>query len=588
MQKLRERATHKNLGLFLFLSLLILIFFWQYLSSGNNKTTGGDFDYYSQMYEAFRITVLKFHQFPLWNPWLAGGLPLMANPQFGFISLQAILVLPFGAIYGLKLAYVGYALAGYWGMYAVGRRVIGAPRLRSALVSYIWIFSGFFAGHGIWHFTFTSFFLLPWLIYFIAKRRNKFSWLWLGIVGSVVILSSIHYAFLMMSLVALFFFALTVSRLQLTKDSFKLTFTITRKDLFFVLKAGVTVLILAGYQFVTSYMFVSHNQRIVASTQELANRPGLLFKALFFPFGSLIQTYPRTAFGWGEYSMYAGLGTGLAILVCVFTASYYFLKHRKKELLLNQSFIICLLLVGLLASLLALGNFSKYSPFHILHALPGFAQTRVPSRWQVFTVFSMLAFLLAWRRNTRLINILLFISVIELFRIYGPTRLSNSWFTLPPSNFSNTFTQYDNGMKHLAVNNDQDVKNSYYYSTSQNVGQIYADDAIIDTLDKVLGTNKCGINIHDSCNFILTGNARVDYWSPNKIKLTRTSTGPIELNMNMDAGWRVNDKYVFAQQKSLNPAIPFRISDDGTTTYILQYSPNLSPSWFIWKVHNFL
>jgi putative flippase GtrA len=568
---------------FIALCLPILLFFYQYLATGNNRTFGGDFDYYSQLYEAFRISVLKFHQLPFWNPWLSGGIPLFANPQFGLFSIQSLLVLPFGAIYGLKIAYVVYALIGFWGMYAVGQRVLGASKARSALVGYIWVFGGFFAGHSVSHLTFTSFFLLPWLLYFIVRRRHKYSWLWLGIVESVIILSSVHYALLMMTLAMAIYFVISLARVQASNLSLRFSWELTRADILFILKTTAAVIILAGYQLYATYHFESHNQRLTEAFAEPVNPPALLIKALFLPIGTVMH-YPKTVWLWGEYSMYLGLGTGLAILLCL----AYFMRSiatRKtaKTYIKNKPLVLGILIVGLVGALLSMGDFGKFSPFYLLHSLPGFTQTRVPSRWLIMTAFSLLIFLLAWRRNKRVINFLLLLSVTELFLSNGPPRVTGQHeFIIPPAKFSSSFSQYDNGLQHLGAQSN--IMHSYYYATSRNIGQIYADDSLINTLSASppLLTDRCGQNVNPACTFVQTSNAVVTFWSPNKITLKRTGDGPIKLNMNVESGWRVNGVYPFASIPSLQPSLDFVLTDN-LSTYTLEYAPKLSPSWVAWR-----
>lgn len=583
---LQSTVLSKKFGFFLVLSFPILIFFWQYLATGSNKTMGGDFDYYSQLYEAFRISVLKFHQFPLWNPWLSGGIPLHANPQFGLFSLQSLLVLPFGAIYGLKLAYTIYGVLGFWGMYLLGRRVLEASKLRSALISYIWVFGGFFAGHGVWHFTFTSFFLLPWLIYFIDKRKQKYSWLWLGVIQSVIILSSVHYAFLMMTLAVGLYFVISLAKIRINKKSLSLNWEILREDVYFVLKAAAAVVALAGYQLYHTYHFVAGNQRLTEAFTEPPNSLALFIKSLFLPIGTFIKTYPKTTWGWGEYSMYIGMGTGLALLACLALLVYGLFKHTKVSFIRNRVFVVTILIVGLIGASFAVGNFGHHSPFYLLHTLPGFTQTRTPTRWLIITVFSLLVFLLAWQRNKKLINALLFFSVIELFLTHGPPRnTGKDWTILPPGNFSASFQQYDNGRRHIGTEGDQDPMNSYYYTTLENTGQIYADDSLINTKSGFtpLPTRRCGYNLSPNCTFVMTHNARVSHWSPNKIVVQRSGPGAIELNMNVESGWRINDTYPFINLRNLEPVRQF-VLPPNQQTYVLEYAPRFSPAWVHWRL----
>jgi len=207
---------------------------------------------------------------------------------------------------------------------------------------------------------------------------------------------------------------------------------------------------------------------------------------------------------------------------------------------------------------------------------------RVPARWQIVTVFSLLVLLAAWSKQRRLINLLLALAAIELFFSYGPPRINGSnEIKLPATYFSSAFRQYDNGRKHLDA--ARNPMHFYYYTTEQNIGQIYSDDSIVDTLDGVLNTSRCGYNDHPSCGLIISHNALLTYWSPNSINLKRTAPGPIELNMNVDAGWRVNDVYPYASMKALDPKNHFVLPGSGKV-YRLTYAPKFSPSWLKWRL----
>lgn len=597
---IRQIIENPRMIMWVLLILLpIILFFWQYLFTGN-KTIMGDFDYYSQQYEAARISILEYHQFPLWNPWLSGGIPLISNPQFGLFAPPMAFVLVFGTLYGMKLAYVFYALAGFLGMYRLSKDALGADRTRSLLVSYIWIFGGFFAGHTIAHFTFISFFLLPWLVYFIAQRTKlRYAWFGLGVVESVVILTSIHYAFLMMTLALAVYFMLQLLSISVKKGTASLSVSIDRATSLFIAKTLAVIVVLAGWQFIFTYVYVSHNQRINV-IPEIAPSLGVIFQALFMPIGTLLD-YPKTTWGWGEYSMQIGIGVLLALLVCVASVPKMLFAHRKRKRatkeypLANIRLVLTMLTVGVIGLSLALGNFASWSPFNMLLQLPGFEQTRVPSRWVIFLAFSLLVLLASWQHHKRLINILLLISVLELFLTNGPPRIHGQpWVSLPAADYNSSITQYDNGFIHYdgreKVPANEMPWHYYYYTTTQNIGQIYADDSLINTLSStpLLLSSRCAQNTDKTCTFVRTHNADVAYWSPNKIILQRTGPGLIELNMNVSAGWRINGKYPFAHDLKLDPGQHFLLQDDGEKLYTLQYAPKLSPNWLTWKIDSVL
>jgi hypothetical protein len=549
--------------------------------TGNNKTFDGDFDYYAQIYEAYRISVLHFHQIPLWNPWMSGGVPLFANPQFGLFSIQAILVLPVGAIYGLKLAYVIYALAGFAGMYVLCRQVLHATATRSVLLGYIWLFNGFFAGHYISHFTFTSFFLLPWLLYFIARRDMRYSWLGFGLLEAYIILSSIHYAFLTTAFIAALYLAMSLVILHPNKKKFFEKFSISHDGIIFALKAAGVVIVFAGYRFITTFLFVKTNPKIPALLHDTPNSIPLLGKALFLPIETKLPVPAGLQWGWGEYSMYLGLGTGLAFIICLVLLVRYSLTRRGSSPISSPRFLVFTAIIALVTFCFAMGDYSPHSPYQILRQLPGFSETRVAARWLFFPMFSVLVFLATWKRNRLLIDGLLLLAAIELFISYGPISHRLVPVYTPPVQFSNTFTQYDNGRKHLVKDNNP--LRFYDYSTRSNVGQVYSDDSIIDTLDGVYNTSRCGVNKSPSCSLVITHNATVTYWSPNKIIVMRTSPGDIELNMNPERGWRVNNTYPFVGLKNLDPIQRF-ILPGNNATYTIEYAPKLSPGWTSWKL----
>lgn len=577
----RIRNNRRPIIIGLCMTLPLLLFFWQYLMTGS-RLIPGDFDYYSQVYEAFRISVVHFHQLPLWNPWMSGGVPLFANPQFGLFSLQSLLVLPFGVIYGLKLAYVVYAVVGFWGMYTLMRTIVKASPLRSALIAYIWIFCGFFAGHNISHITTASFFLLPWIIYFLMNRHKRYSWLWFGIITSIVVLGAIDFVLLMIFFIAAVlcvFYAIPIvaNRLEL-----EIKWRVTRDDLLFVVKAGLLVLILCGYRFAMAYIYVANNPRPVALLHE--TRPGIsvLLKGLFLPIGTLLKTPAHLQWGWGEYSMYMGMGVSVAFFVCLLLLLIKLFQKRGRGTYVLSSFVWSMIAIGIIGFLIAIGDFGKFSPYHILRSLPGFSKTRVSSRWLFLSNFAILTFLAAWKYNKKLIDVLLVLSVIELFFTFGPPRINGSdEVRLPTSHFSSVFTEYDNGRQHSGVS--MHAMHSYYYATSMNKGQVYSDEPFADTLDKVVGTDRCGLNADAACTFVLTRNAKVTYWSPDKISLKRTAPGSIALNMNVSGGWKVNGVYPFASIKSIDPSLEF-VLPGNAQSYSLEYAPRFSPAWISWRV----
>ena len=56
-----------------------------------------DADVFSAWYEAVRRTLLENGEFPFWNPWSHGGVPLFANPQVAVLGLETLTTILTGA-----------------------------------------------------------------------------------------------------------------------------------------------------------------------------------------------------------------------------------------------------------------------------------------------------------------------------------------------------------------------------------------------------------------------------------------------------------------------------------------------------------
>ena len=105
--------------LLIFITPLSLLGFW--FSSGVLGIA--DWDLYFSYHEVVRRTILTFHTFPFWNPWLCGGTAGLADPEFPFFTFTFLLELIFGIPAGLRLAiYLSIATTAT-GMLTLARRL---------------------------------------------------------------------------------------------------------------------------------------------------------------------------------------------------------------------------------------------------------------------------------------------------------------------------------------------------------------------------------------------------------------------------------------------------------------------------------
>ena len=125
-----------------------------------------DWELFTAMAEIPRTLIIKFGQFPFWNPYIGGGNILFHHPEVATLTPLYIFPLLFGAVVGLKLQILVCYFLGFWGTVRFAR-ALGASELAGYLVSSIYFGSVYFALHfAEGHIPFTHFCFLPWVGYF--------------------------------------------------------------------------------------------------------------------------------------------------------------------------------------------------------------------------------------------------------------------------------------------------------------------------------------------------------------------------------------------------------------------------------------
>ena len=103
----------------------------------------GDWDAFLSYNAVPREAMLHYGQFPLWNPYYCGGMPLLAMPESGFLSPSFLLVLLFGVVRGLKITIWLHVALGLGGMYALARRQEMGPSAASLAAGMLMLSSMF-------------------------------------------------------------------------------------------------------------------------------------------------------------------------------------------------------------------------------------------------------------------------------------------------------------------------------------------------------------------------------------------------------------------------------------------------------------
>jgi hypothetical protein len=152
----------------------------------------GDCKYFWFVLEVDRATYLQHGQFPLWNPYYAGGAPHLANPQSSSLSPLTGLILLFGTPLGYRLGYTLGLLTALLAMRAWAR-TLGLSSLASAVAGAGFAVCGAFAQHmGGGHWSWLGFALHPLLLRSLhlafEGRREHVAW------GAIVFMILIFHA----------------------------------------------------------------------------------------------------------------------------------------------------------------------------------------------------------------------------------------------------------------------------------------------------------------------------------------------------------------------------------------------------------
>jgi len=378
-----------------------------------NLSQGGfvhDWDYTGELGWVAYYSVSHFHQLPLWNPYKCGGMPMLGNPQARVIMPWFLLHLALGPVVGIHLEILVHVAIAWAGSYVLAR-VLGLSRLAGLACGSIfaggsWFYLRMAAGQVV----FLPSAYLPWIVALMWLSIERRRLLFAALAGLLV--------------------ALTFCEGNVYAHS--------------VLLVGIMVLVLAAvswdwWPFGALFAFAAFSVgfsaiKLLPTYVLLAAQPpaGEFFQPRsveFFEAHSLSrmavmllspgQDLYRSSFGglahFHEYGAYVGsIGAGLAMVGIL--SSY---RRAFPWLVLGIAFFT-----------LAMGEFSPYAPWTLLHQMPIFSQQRIPSRFLIlFTLTVAVAagfgvdFL---RRRFRpfgdvATTLLVIAMIIDLWRV-GPPR----------------------------------------------------------------------------------------------------------------------------------------------------------------------
>jgi len=510
-----------------------------------NQSFRGDWDYFFSLYEVPSIALFEYGQFPLWNPYFCGGMPLIGNPQAGYLSPLVVFTSLFGVVAGLKIAVWIHTFLGMWGMWMLSGHleIRGPARFAPPCV---FMFTSAWAlhlaeGHIVW----LPAALIPFLLLAFLKGLDSRTWL----VGAAVVESTMFYE----------------------GGTYVLGFTI----LFMLVYAAALSVESRSLQPLTAFATVNMLAALLSAPkllpvlELLARTPratdggaGLSPYDLLRIFTDRTQSFATTfhGHGWWEYGAYLGI---LGVTLYLFSFSMY---RSHKPLVWASLFML----------LVSMGNFTGYAPWNILHDIPLFSFFKVPTR--ALLVFAFSAALLIGlsleeiRREggkyaTAVVAVLVVLLSLDLFSVscrifaeapkpssmfYGKLQNKETAKAMRPYRVSLSGTSsiwsaaasLRNSFSQTSVPLD---RRNAHGGWSDQYRHILQNRGVVDAYETIPVRNNAravtDTNYQGEAYFLGKGAVTSLGWSPNRLafKVTAHEAGRLVVNQNYWDGWRATN-----------------------------------------------
>jgi hypothetical protein len=347
-----------EIGFLIVLGIIVSgVFYFNIINSGKNLGIQ-DWDQNFAWTEFTRVSLLNFHQFPLWNPYKCGGSVQFANPQMPVISFQTLFALLFGTVRGIKLSIFFHGVIGFIGFYILARQH-KLSYVGSTLAAVIFSFSGItasFLSTGM--VVFTSFAYTPYILIFFNRSIQNGKW---GIISGALFALSFYAGYHISLLLGIYIFVYTVvtSIVNRTFAPFKaLILMVVTSALLMLPKLLLSIQLIRIYPRPNTYLSgYSVNNFLYFLVSQKQN----LFNAM------RVEGFYNNI---DENSIYIGILPCILFLI-------FFIKN-KQGIVKNLPLVVTLLIIFWMM----LGNVIHPSLFGIFQKLPIFSSFRVAQRFR--------------------------------------------------------------------------------------------------------------------------------------------------------------------------------------------------------------
>jgi hypothetical protein len=342
------------------LGLLPTLFVWSLTIAHYPGSNGGDGPFFYRLIEAGKVSINRWGEVGLWNPYECGGVPLWDNPQSLHFAPEIVLLHPLDTSATIAIWVITHCLLGFVGMWLLCRDELGTSRIGAFVGASIYAFSATYCQHiAGGHTGVAAWYVSPLAIYMWRRgETSRRAQIGLGIIAANLFYESGVYG---PALIGLMLALETFTRFTSPKRVFGIT------------KAALVVMFVAltlGAARVIPIVDQGlHHTRFLWPEKDAMDLATL--KTMYLDRFHARQM-PGHDYVWGEYRTYTGpllLGLGFAGMIAA-------LKDKR-----------WITILGVLLFLFMLGHVAPYAPWAILkHSVLPYKQMRVPSRFNTFLI----------------------------------------------------------------------------------------------------------------------------------------------------------------------------------------------------------
>jgi hypothetical protein len=505
------------------------------------------------------LSLVRYHEFPGWDPYGCGGFP-----AWGYVEADTILVSPFLPVYlllpmaaALRIEVLGMAFVGAVGAWAAATRFTSSHAAR-ALVAVLWAVNGRWAlqtaaGH-TWHLAYAW---MPWCLYFLERARSREGRV-KDLAGGGAAVAMLVYSGgiypLPHTVLLLGMYAALVALLERSP-----------RPLFALAKVGLVGVGLSAPKLLPLLDGFGKAPRLIESTEIL--EPGALLALLTSRdqgFGSRPgHVWP---YGWHEWGMYVPWAGAIVLLLGVI-----FVQGRREA---------ALKATGVLFFALGFGAFHPDAPWTLLHKYaPIFRSQHVPSRFLYTAVLALALvaaagigrFIARQKRRLPWLDAAAAVVVGALavdIGLVARLPMTAAMWMVPPDKIP-TGRAFHHEQEPPFQYKRRDWAGPMYLAMLGNTGVLncYGTPPFERRGARPVGAP----DYHGETWLTGKGSAKVFEWSPNHVvvDVEGAEQGALLVyNMNFDEGWRSDAGPVVAQNNALATPVPA-----GSSRVTLRYRP---------------